>query len=192
MIVLIVFERFSFHVSFPKIGAFLCCVICVCVGVTWYETNSEDHSPMAGHQITGHPSPTHGRHYLQPQSASIYHLQDGGHSATSLNSLGGQISAGVSSGTDLQHTPQIHATQVPYGDEGGYGYAAGSGGTAVVNDGAANAGATMAGGAEFGEMGQSEHYIYVTYPPELKRRLLERYGSDIYMQLLRKNAYEYY
>lgn len=23
--------------------------------------------------------------------------------------------------------------------------------------------------------GQSEHYIYVTYPPELKRRLLERY-----------------
>lgn len=24
--------------------------------------------------------------------------------------------------------------------------------------------------------GQSEHYIYVTYPPELKRRLLERFG----------------
>lgn len=25
------------------------------------------------------------------------------------------------------------------------------------------------------EMGQNEHYIYVTYPPDLKRRLLERY-----------------
>lgn len=24
--------------------------------------------------------------------------------------------------------------------------------------------------------GPSEHYIYVTYPPELKRRLLERFG----------------
>lgn len=152
---------------------------------------------MTSNQITAHPSPTHGRHYLQPQ-ASIYHLADGGHSATSLNSLG-QMSTmnvtpvGVSSGTDLQHTPQIHATQVPYGDEGGYGYTAGSGGSnAVPSDGAAIAGTTMAGTGEFSELGQSEHYIYVTYPPELKRRLLERYGSDIYMQLLRKNAYEYY
>ena len=25
--------------------------------------------------------------------------------------------------------------------------------------------------------GQGEHYIYVTYPPELKRRLLERYAT---------------
>ncbi|XP_065080157.1 uncharacterized protein LOC135702997 isoform X1 [Ochlerotatus camptorhynchus] len=144
--------------------------VCLCYYIIWILFD-EDHSPVASNQITAHTSPIHGRHYLQPQSASIYHLQDGGHSATSLNSLG-QISAtaGVSSGTDLQHTPQIHATQVPYGDEGGYGYAAGSGGTAVVTDGAASAGTTMAGGAE---LGQSEHYIYVTYPPELKRRLLE-------------------
>lgn len=28
--------------------------------------------------------------------------------------------------------------------------------------------------------GQSEHYIYVTYPPELKRRLLERYDRETY------------
>lgn len=34
---------------------------------------------------------------------------------------------------------------------------------------------------------QSEHYIYVTYPPELKRRLLERYGRDIYLMLLKKD-----
>lgn len=26
-----------------------------------------------------------------------------------------------------------------------------------------------------------DHYIYVTYPPELKRRLLERYANDIDM-----------
>lgn len=25
------------------------------------------------------------------------------------------------------------------------------------------------------DLGQNEHYIYVTYPPDLKRRLLERY-----------------
>lgn len=34
---------------------------------------------------------------------------------------------------------------------------------------------------------QSEHYIYVTYPPELKRRLLERYGREIYLMLLKKD-----
>jgi hypothetical protein len=27
---------------------------------------------------------------------------------------------------------------------------------------------------DLNDMGQNEHYIYVTYPPELKRRLLER------------------
>ncbi|XP_062546851.1 uncharacterized protein LOC134212748 isoform X1 [Armigeres subalbatus] len=148
--------------------------VCLCYYIIWILFD-EDHSPMTSNQITAHPSPTHGRHYLQPQ-ASLYHLADGGHSATSLNSLS-QMSnmnvtpVGVSSGTDLQHTPQIHATQVPYGDEGGYGYATGSASNAVVSDGAPIAGATMAG--EFSELGQSEHYIYVTYPPELKRRLLE-------------------
>lgn len=43
--------------------------------------------------------------------------------------------------------------------------------------------------ADFGEVGQSEHYIYVTYPPELKRRLLERYGRDIYLMLLKKDTW---
>lgn len=42
--------------------------------------------------------------------------------------------------------------------------------------------------ADFSEVGQSEHYIYVTYPPELKRRLLERYGRDIYLMLLKKDS----
>lgn len=40
---------------------------------------------------------------------------------------------------------------------------------------------------DFNDVRQSEHYIYVTYPPELKRRLLERYGRDIYLTLLRKD-----
>lgn len=40
---------------------------------------------------------------------------------------------------------------------------------------------------DFSELGQNEHYIYVTYPPELKRRLLERYGRDIYLMLLKKD-----
>lgn len=40
---------------------------------------------------------------------------------------------------------------------------------------------------DFNELGQSEHYIYVTYPPELKRRLLERYGKEIYLMLLKKD-----
>ncbi|XP_061513675.1 keratin, type I cytoskeletal 9 isoform X3 [Anopheles gambiae] len=101
---------------------------------------------------------------------------------------------------------------------GGYGYAAGSaGGSAAARmiaasggggdvsatstsaaalaasgaGGGSSAGAAT-GGGDFGELGQSEHYIYVTYPPELKRRLLERYGRDIYMQLLRKDVYDYY
>lgn len=43
---------------------------------------------------------------------------------------------------------------------------------------------------DFNDVGQSEHYIYVTYPPELKRRLLERYGREIYLTLLRKDMYD--
>jgi hypothetical protein len=33
---------------------------------------------------------------------------------------------------------------------------------------------------DLNDMGQNEHYIYVTYPPELKRRLLERYVSILF------------
>lgn len=33
--------------------------------------------------------------------------------------------------------------------------------------------------ADLNDLGQNEHYIYVTYPPELKRRLLERYNFTI-------------
>lgn len=41
----------------------------------------------------------------------------------------------------------------------------------------AQTGAGGVGGGGAGAVaGQSEHYIYVTYPPELKRRLLERLG----------------
>lgn len=41
---------------------------------------------------------------------------------------------------------------------------------------------------DFNDLSQSEHYIYVTYPPELKRRLLERYGREIYLMLLKKDS----
>ncbi|KAL9707067.1 hypothetical protein quinque_010585 [Culex quinquefasciatus] len=150
--------------------------VCLCYYIIWILFD-EDHSPIGSQQITAHPSPTHGRHYLQPQTtASIYHLQDGGHSATSLNSLSHVTSSGVvSSGIDLQHTPQIHATQVQYGDEGGYGYSGGPGGSgSIMADGTHSGGVGGNGpNTEFSELGQSEHYIYVTYPPELKRRLLE-------------------
>lgn len=43
---------------------------------------------------------------------------------------------------------------------------------------------------DFNDMSQSEHYIYVTYPPELKRRLLERYGREIYLMLLKKDFHD--
>lgn len=43
---------------------------------------------------------------------------------------------------------------------------------------------------DLNEMSQSEHYIYVTYPPELKRRLLERYGREIYLMLLKKDVHD--
>lgn len=46
------------------------------------------------------------------------------------------------------------------------------------------------GAHDFNELSQSEHYIYVTYPPELKRRLLERYGREIYLMLLKKDLHD--
>lgn len=45
--------------------------------------------------------------------------------------------------------------------------------------------------ADLADLGQSEHYIYVTYPPELKRRLLERYGKEVYLMLLKKDTMTY-
>jgi hypothetical protein len=110
--------------------------------------------------------------------------QDGSH--PNLNNLGQLTNLSTSNVTTEQHTPQIHAQpqgqivpthhtsqqQPPYEDF--YSAQPSTSGT----------------GGEFSEVGQSEHYIYVTYPPELKRRLLERYGKDVYM-LLRKDMYDY-
>uniref|UniRef100_A0A182QU16 C2H2-type domain-containing protein n=1 Tax=Anopheles farauti TaxID=69004 RepID=A0A182QU16_9DIPT len=193
--------------------------LCLCYYIIWILFDSEDFSPSANSRLAAHVTPGHGgghhlhhgRHYLQPGTGpSIYRLQDGGHSAASLNNLG----AGSASGNDIQHTPQIHASPGPgvggsssagllyTTADDGYGYAAGSASgpaahlIAASDVSAAGAsgvgGGTVAAGGDFGELGQSEHYIYVTYPPELKRRLLERYGRDIYMQLLRKDVYDYY
>jgi hypothetical protein len=33
------------------------------------------------------------------------------------------------------------------------------------------------------DIGQNEHYIYVTYPPDLKRRLIERYVISLFILL---------
>ncbi|XP_049538059.1 uncharacterized protein LOC125952562 isoform X2 [Anopheles darlingi] len=175
---------------------------------------------LSHHRGTGGVTGSGGRHYLQPVSSGsggsggtgIYRLHDGGHSSSSLNNL-----TTVSSGNDLLHTPQIHASPgassmlyaSTVADDGGYGYATGagtgvtssdvslvaSGSASALGGGGGGAGGLVsasATGGEFGDLGQSEHYIYVTYPPELKRRLLERYGRDIYMQLLRKDVYDYY
>lgn len=55
----------------------------------------------------------------------------------------------------------------------------------------AAASATAAAPHDFNDLSQSEHYIYVTYPPELKRRLLERYGREIYLMLLKKDFHDW-
>ncbi|XP_052864758.1 uncharacterized protein LOC128271326 [Anopheles cruzii] len=150
----------------------------------------------AGHQGGG-------RHYLQPVSSGgasgIYRLADGGHSTASLSNLTAVSAVGGGTGNDLLHTPQIHVSPGPSSssmlyssataDEGGYGYASSgngprsseassslvaSGSAATLAAGGGSTAGTGSGTGEFGsELGQSEHYIYVTYPPELKRRLLE-------------------
>lgn len=132
-------------------------------------------------QITAHSSPTHSRH--QSSSSLInYHTLSTGMmgstiqlptSSTSSNlpsSSVNQISSLPNSGNSINnlsesHIPQIHSG-LNYPEE------------------------FYANPNEFGDLGQSEHYIYVTYPPELKRRLLERYGKDLYLILLKKDECE--
>jgi hypothetical protein len=45
-------------------------------------------------------------------------------------------------------------------------------------------------GEDLADLTASEHYIYVSYPPELRKKLLDRYGKDLYL-LLKKDMYDY-
>lgn len=96
---------------------------------------------------------------------NLHHHPSGSHNQTTVSSI--------------QHQNILNQQQAASGSSGIYS-----------DDYAAAAAAANNMGAEYGDLGQSEHYIYVTYPPELKRRLLERYGRDIYLMLLRKDFYD--
>lgn len=140
--------------------------------------STEDHNSIptsSSSQHTSHSSPLHHHHqhlnaiattnYYQHSnigSSSTHHLQqiDGGGGGVA-------VAGGSSSGSGSQTT---NAIAVPPSTSSSQGFAE-----------------EFYTAADFSEVGQSEHYIYVTYPPELKRRLLERYGRDIYLMLLKKD-----
>ncbi|GAB0094114.1 uncharacterized protein DMENIID0001_093390 [Sergentomyia squamirostris] len=63
--------------------------------------------------------------------------------------------------------------QALYGHTGVMGGSPTEPGTVVATNSAAYGEEFYSTTAEMGDLGQNEHYIYVTYPPELKRRLLE-------------------
>lgn len=115
-------------------------------------------------EVTAHSSPTNLRHH---HSVGNFHQNLHYHPSGSQNQ----------SVSSIQHQNILNQQHAASGSSGIYS-----------DDYAAAAAAANNMGAEYGE--QSEHYIYVTYPPELKRRLLERYGRDIYLMLLRKDFYD--
>jgi hypothetical protein len=131
-----------------------------------------------------HSSPTHHLHQFGPQmSQSIYHSQPPvpQQSNMATTTIGGVGSGG---GVDvIAHHPSManvnisHVDhQMPISTLPPHGYTE----------------EFFTPNAELNELGQSEHYIYVTYPPELKKRLLERYGDEIYLMLMKKDAYDHY
>lgn len=125
-------------------------------------------------QSDGHMSPIH--HHIHDQPA--YHQSH------------------YNSGTI---TPSLHTTHSQSHQMGHNNPSASMSNVSVsVNPTPSSRSTTPAGGYsdefytahDFNEMSQSEHYIYVTYPPELKRRLLERYGRGIYLMLLKKDFHD--
>lgn len=117
-------------------------------------------------EATAHSSPSNLRHH---HSVGNFHQQLHHHPTSSHN---------LTTGSSIQHQNILNQQQAASGSSG------------IYSDDYAAAAAANNMGAEYGDLGQSEHYIYVTYPPELKRRLLERYGRDIYLMLLRKDFYD--
>lgn len=132
-------------------------------------------------QSGGHMSPTHHHiHNQQQQQQQAYHQSH------------------YSSGTI---TPLLHTTHPQSHLMGHHNPSASMSNIPVsvsVNPMPSSRSTTPAGGYpddfytahDFNELSQSEHYIYVTYPPELKRRLLERYGREIYLMLLKKDFHD--
>lgn len=119
--------------------------------------------PTSNYMQSGgvHMSPTH--HHIHNQQA--YHHQ-----------------SHYSSGTI---TPLLHTTTHPQSHLMGHNPSASMSNIPVsvsVNPMPTSRSNTPAGGYpdefytanDFNEMSQSEHYIYVTYPPDLRRKLMER------------------
>jgi hypothetical protein len=123
-----------------------------------------------------HSSPQHHLHQFGPQSTqNIYHPQQ---PSTSTSMVQQQV-GGAGSGL-VSHHPSLSSSNVNISNVdhqlSQHGYSE----------------EFFTPNAEMNELGQSEHYIYVTYPPELKKRLLERYGDDIYFMLMKKDVYDNY
>jgi hypothetical protein len=127
-----------------------------------------------------HSSPTHHLHQFGPQlSQNIYHSQP-----VPQQSNMATTSIGATSVDVVSHHPSMSNVNMSHVDHQmpistlppPHGYSE----------------EFFTPNAELNELGQSEHYIYVTYPPELKKRLLERYGDEIYLMLMKKDAYDHY
>lgn len=137
--------------------------------------SSDDHSNSTSassvyNMHTGHMSPTHHLHHHQHHQHSNAAINYQSHAQLLQQS---HLTASGSAMTSI--APMTTTTT-----------------TATVNPmpNATNYPEEFYAAHDFSELGQSEHYIYVTYPPELKRRLLERYGREIYLTLLKKDLYD--
>ena len=158
--------------------------------------STDDQSfPSASTQATAHSSPMHSRHHLSIVSSisggggggvsysNIQYPTTAVGSATSSSSIGGsKTQLQQQSGQNVSGSNMAAAAAAASGT--GSVSAGGTGGTAATAYSE-----DFYPGSDLNELGQSEHYIYVTYPPELKRRLLERYGREIYLMLLQKDMY---
>lgn len=163
-----------------------------------FSTDDHNSIPPASSQHTSHSSPTHQHQHLHSNAiiantgySQIHHQQLMHHQQQQQQQL------------QQQHGQLLHQTHPHAPGVGGSAGLAGhhsqstastASGSGVIAPGqpvpVAGYPDEFYGAPDFAEPGQSEHYIYVTYPPELKRRLLERYGRDIYLMLLRKDMYD--
>ncbi|XP_055299588.1 uncharacterized protein LOC129567071 isoform X3 [Sitodiplosis mosellana] len=162
--------------------------VCFCYYIIWILFDSDDHMsppptmPTSNYmQSGGHMSPTH--HHIhnqqqQQQQQQAYHqshytsgtitplLHTTHHPHPTQSHLMGQQQQQQQQ-HHQHHNPSASMSNIPV--------------SVSVNPMPTSRSTTPAGGYpdefytahDFNELSQSEHYIYVTYPPELKRRLLE-------------------
>lgn len=122
-------------------------IFCSSDDYKFFMINSSSNQALAQGQVINHqehPSPTHSRSYV-----SLHHPQQ---QQNMLNNI-------MMSETPISISSHYNPTECLEMSE-------------VVAAGGGVSGVGAAAGAP--AQGQSEHYIYVTYPPELKRKLLER------------------